>query len=434
MKVRIGSPGDHDGSEAARGQSPGGASVGSSACPAAHPAASSANELASKKLIWATIICSGFFVMELVAGLVAGSLAILSDSFHLLSDIAGFGISLTAIYLAQQPATTRHSWGFHRAEIIGAILSTFLIWILTGILVWEAIDRIQHPQPIDGRIMFFTALAGVAINIVLDVPKPMDEEQPLLPRKVKRKLHETNINVTSAAIHVIGDLISSIGVLISAGLIWFDPRMTIMDPICTFVFSFFVLLTTVKLMYNSLTVLMEGTPNDVDPVDVVRDLKNIEGVRDVHDLHIWNLTVGKAGIQKSIGMFHAAMAAHLDIHMRMPESDALVTIHDYNFILCQAQHLLCAKYGIHHCTLQIECMEDGLAVEDEDEDTDGNVESNDGYRGDTSDSSRDRASPDSIGSGRRRHCNHNRADHLMMAARPHCRPFMCRTQQESATN
>ncbi|KAI8801064.1 cation efflux family-domain-containing protein, partial [Cladochytrium replicatum] len=288
-----------------------------------------------RKLIIATVLCFVFFLVELFAGIWAGSLAILSDSFHLLSDIAGFGISLTALYLAQQPATSSHSFGFYRAEILGAILSTLLIWILTAALVWEGIQRLYNPTPIDGKIMFITAAVGVLVNIALgftlhgehghshgghshghshshgnghvhtherDQDHDHDHDHSDLEGKITKK-KEMNVNIKSAALHVIGDLISSIGVLISAAIIWAYPSMTIVDPICTFVFSIIVIMTTVRLMSNSITVLMEGTPTDIDPEQVAADLLKIPGVTDVHDLHIWTLTVGKV-----------ALAAHLDVH------------------------------------------------------------------------------------------------------------------------
>ncbi|KAJ3052098.1 hypothetical protein HK097_006899 [Rhizophlyctis rosea] len=285
-----------------------------------------------RKLIIATTLCFAFFILELVAGIVAGSLAILSDSFHLLSDIAGFAISLVALYLTQQPATKRHSYGFYRAEIIGAILSVFLIWILTAFLLLEAVERVRNPTAIDGRIMAGTAAIG--------------------------RKHQ-NINITSAAIHVIGDLLSSIGVLIAAIVIWVRPDLTIVDPICTFVFSVFVLATTIRLMYNSVTVLMEATPSDIDPHAVDADLREITGVRDVHDLHIWNLTIGKP-----------SLSVHITIHRLDPHTSAELLVSDYHRILASAQELVCSKYGIHHATVQLEG--EGF-VDDHDSGSEGSV-------------------------------------------------------------
>ncbi|KAJ1561342.1 Metal tolerance protein 1 [Nowakowskiella sp. JEL0078] len=355
-----------------------------------------------RKLIIAISLCFVFFLIELIAGIAAGSLAILSDSFHLLSDIAGFGISLSAIFLSQKPATSTHSFGFHRAEILGAILSTFLIWILTAGLVWEAIERLQNPQPINGQVMFYTAAVGVLVNLVLgftlhgehdhgdhdhshnhgyshaghsiephshnhseddhdhhnldhdhnhghDHDHIHNHDREEIVNHVSKKLKkDVNVNIKSAALHVIGDLISSIGVLISAAIIWAYPSMSYIDPLCTFIFSVLVMMTTYTLMMNSLTILMEGTPADINPILVADDLREIDGVVDVHDLHIWTLTVGKA-----------ALAVHLDIQPETLTSKVNVphvTTFDFNRILQTAQELVCSKYGIHHSTIQIEMM------------------------------------------------------------------------------
>ncbi|KAJ3125166.1 hypothetical protein HK098_000540 [Nowakowskiella sp. JEL0407] len=351
-----------------------------------------------RKLIIAIVLCFGFFLIELLAGIFSGSLAILSDSFHLLSDIAGFGISLSAIYLSQQPATPSHSFGFHRAEILGAILSTFLIWILTVGLVWEAVKRLYTPVEIDARMMFWTALVGVCVNLVLGWTLHSEHEHghghghhhshghshshshshshdaheeehehnhsdgdhhediEAQPHKHSHKQKKSqNINIKSATLHVLGDLISSIGVLISAAIIWYNPKYTFVDPICTFIFSGLVLLTTVKLMKNSLGVLMEGTPKDIDPHAVAQDLRKIKGVIDVHDLHIWNLTIGKS-----------ALAAHLDIlpsaNDTTSPSTPHITIEDFNNILTTAQNLICEKYGIHHSTIQLEVLSSKMST------------------------------------------------------------------------
>ncbi|RKO95822.1 cation efflux protein, partial [Caulochytrium protostelioides] len=279
-------------------------------------------------------LCFAFFCVELVAGIWSGSLAILSDSFHLLSDIAGFGISLTALYLSSQPATDRHSFGFHRAEIIGAVVSTFLIWVLTAGLLYEAVNRLRDPQPIDGKIMFITAAIGVGGHGHDD--EGATAATPLITNPAPKIL---NINVHSAAIHVIGDLLSSIGVLISAGIIWYDPTKTMVDPICTFIFSIFVVLTTVRLMSNSFSVLMEGTPAHIDPAAVLQDLRAVPGVTDVHDLHIWSMTVGQVA---------------LVAHAVTPTVGESFSADVYNEVLLKCREIVCVKYAIHHSTIQID--------------------------------------------------------------------------------
>ncbi|CAG8571717.1 7267_t:CDS:2 [Dentiscutata erythropus] len=194
----------------------------------------------ARKLLIATVISSFFFSLELFGGWIAGSLALLSDSFHLLSDIISFAISLLSIYLAQKPATRSHSYGYHRAEILGALASILLIWILTGYLCVEAYDRIQNPTEVDGPTMCI--IASIA-----------------------------------AVLHVLGDLISSLGVLISSIVITIDSTKSWVDPLCTFFFSALVMFSTVGILRSSLRVLMEATPLHIDANAVRSDLENIPG-------------------------------------------------------------------------------------------------------------------------------------------------------------
>jgi cation diffusion facilitator family transporter len=139
----------------------------------------------------------------------------------------------------------------------------------------------------------------------------------------------------AASLHVLGDLLASVGVLISSIILIFRPDLTIVDPICTFIFSIFVLYTTYHLVKDSLAVLMEGTPLNIQPEDIERSILEIPGVVAVHDLHVWNLSPGKS-----------SLTAHITF-----DKNAL---HSYDEILYQAQHVVCDTYGVHHSTLQLE--------------------------------------------------------------------------------
>ncbi|KAG2181331.1 hypothetical protein INT43_008914 [Umbelopsis isabellina] len=318
-----------------------------------------------KRLLFATVMALLFFVTELVAGYFANSLALMSDAFHLLSDVASFIVALAAIYLAEKPATRRHSFGFHRAEVIAALASVVTIWILTFYLVQAAIERLQNPQPINGKLMCMTASLGVLINIVLafvlgghghshgghdhdhvhgseeqdhhhghahEGNGHAEEENGVTKSAIKQ---ESNINLRAATLHVIGDLLASIGVLVSSIILIVRPDLTIVDPICTFIFSILVLYTTYHLVKDSLAVLMEGTPLNIQPEAIERSILEIPGVVAVHDLHVWNLSPGKS-----------SLTAHITF-----DKNAL---HTYDEILYQAQHVVCDKYGVHHSTLQLE--------------------------------------------------------------------------------
>lgn len=265
------------------------------------------------RLLLASGLCFVFFLVELIAGYCANSIAILLDSFHLLSDLSGFLISLGAMYLSKRKATRNHSFGYHRAEILGALLSVLLIWIVTGFLVMEAVERVRNPQPVDGKVMLSVAIVGLIVNLVMVLALGHDHG---------------NINVRSAVIHILGDIISSVGVVVSSIVVYVRPDYMVVDPICTFVFSVVVLCTTFNILSDSVHVLMEGTPSSIDSVSLEQDLLAIEHVTDVHDLHIWTLTIGKP-----------ALAVHIEA-----TSD----------VLHSAQEMLCEKYNIHHTTIQIE--------------------------------------------------------------------------------
>ncbi|KAH8552528.1 cation efflux protein [Umbelopsis sp. PMI_123] len=317
------------------------------------------------RLLFATIMALMFFVTELVAGYFANSLALMSDAFHLLSDVASFVVALAAIYFAEKPATRRHSYGFHRAEVIAALGSVLTIWILTFYLVQAAIERLRNPEPINGKLMCITASIGVVINIILAIVlgghghshgghshdhdhdhghlhadedhhhhghNHNDEEEGVSKSSAKQ---ESNINLRAASLHVLGDLLASIGVLISSIILIVRPDLTIVDPICTFVFSILVLYTTYHLVKDSLAVLMEGTPLNIQPEAIERSILEIPGVVAVHDLHVWNLSPGKSS---------------LTAHITFDKS----ALHTYDEILYQAQHVVCDKYGVHHSTLQLE--------------------------------------------------------------------------------
>ncbi|KAI7878470.1 hypothetical protein K492DRAFT_212464 [Lichtheimia hyalospora FSU 10163] len=297
-----------------------------------------AQQSTKRKLVFATVLALLFFTAELIAGYFANSLALMSDAFHLLSDVASFIVALAAIYLAEKPATKRHTFGFHRAEVIAALVSVFTIWILTAFLVREAIERVKNPQEIDAKLMCATAAIGVVINIVHSHD---DEEEHDHSTGNGVPHRETNINLRAAALHVIGDLLASIGVLVSSIILIFKPSLTIVDPICTFIFSLLVLYTTYHLVRDSLGVLMEGTPGHIELDAIKRSLQDIPGVVAVHDLHVWTLSPGKS-----------SLTAHITV-----SRDADLS---YDEILARGQRVVCDQFGVHHSTLQVESEQAGF--------------------------------------------------------------------------
>ncbi|XP_064597629.1 proton-coupled zinc antiporter SLC30A2-like [Liolophura sinensis] len=317
---------------------------------------------ARRTLIIASLLCLVFMVGEALGGILGNSLAILSDAAHMLTDFASFMISLLALYLGSRPATKKLSFGWYRAEIIGALVSVLFIWVVTGILVYVAILRIvEEDYEIDATIMMITAACGVVVNLVMGLTLHQHahghghshssgehshssgehshgdshsvenciEESGATP-KVK---HKTNVNVRAAFIHVLGDLIQSVGVLIASFIIFYKPTWKIADPICTFVFSAFVLVTTITILRDILRVLMEGTPKGISFSDVKMSFYAIQGVKEVHNLRVWSLTISKT-----------ALSAHIAVEKGI----------DPHAVLKQAAAMVQRKYGITESTLQIE--------------------------------------------------------------------------------
>lgn len=343
------------------------------------------NQTVRCKLWTVVLLCFLFMVGEVVGGLYAGSLAILTDAAHLLSDLAGFLIGIFALWWSSKSPTARHSFGFHRAEILGALLSVLLIWLIAGILLYEAVDRILHPQTVDGRLMFIVAAAGLGVNLLMgtvlhsttvhghghthshganahtfshahthhhhhhnhhghghhphpETKRPPPDDHPIHHADGGDTNVSENVNVRAAFIHVLGDCLQSVGVMVAGAIIWARPDYHLADPICTFLFSVIVLFTTVQLVAQSLRVLMEASPENIDSDEVEKRLASMPNVVGVHDLHIWSLSMGKPS---------------LSVH--------LLVRNDGRGVLEAVNEMLLARYRINHSTIQIELVSDQIS-------------------------------------------------------------------------
>lgn len=287
---------------------------------------------ARKKLIIASILCVIFMVAEIVGGVLSNSLAIATDAAHLLTDFASFMISLFAIWVAGRPSTKRLSFGYWRAEVIGALASVVMIWFITAILIWLAIERIiNQSYEVDAKIMLITSGLAILVNIIMGVQLGHGHSHG--GKTGGAHSHDVNINVRAAFIHVIGDVLQSIGVFVAALIIYFKPEWAIADPICTFLFSIIVLYTTFSILKDALLVLMEGTPSYLEYTEVLKIFEEIEGVERVHNLRVWALSLNKI-----------ALSVHLAVN-----SDA-----DPKHILDQATSAVHVKYNFYETTIQIE--------------------------------------------------------------------------------
>nr|XP_047929061.1 zinc transporter 2 [Anser cygnoides] len=245
---------------------------------------------ARRKLYVAAGICLVFMVGEAVGGYLAHSLAILTDAAHLLTDFASVMISLFALWVSSRPATKTMNFGWHRAEILGALLSVLSIWVVTGVLVYLAAQRLLSADyDIEGGVMLITSACAVAVNIVMGVAL----HQTGHGHSHGAPGEQPNASVRAAFVHVVGDLLQSVGVLVASYVIFFKPEYKYVDPICTFLFSALVLGTTLTILRDVLLVLMEGTPRGMDFNAVRETLLAVGGVEAVHSLHIWALTAAQ---------------------------------------------------------------------------------------------------------------------------------------------
>eukprot|EP00271_Cylindrocystis_brebissonii_P008161 TRINITY_DN22175_c0_g1_i1.p1 TRINITY_DN22175_c0_g1~~TRINITY_DN22175_c0_g1_i1.p1 ORF type:complete len:545 (+),score=86.51 TRINITY_DN22175_c0_g1_i1:165-1799(+) len=486
-------------------------------CADASSADMAEREEVRRKLVWAIALALGFMIVEVAGGLWANSLAILTDAAHLLSDVAGFAISLFAIWMASWRATPKHTFGFHRMEILGALVSMQLIWMITGILLYEAIQRlITESGEVDGRLMFFTAASGVGVNILMTMllghhhghghdnshkghghsapsmagansahahahshahgdhdhdhsahshgahghdnflspfvsfftkllgkkgaqhallsqtlsqeeqralkarSSSVDEEAigdglhksaTAVPVDLRHSHHDhdhkdhdhdhlhgashdlrgserpaedshfdghrhghghgeaakgkpcpaagsgeegaavaapdgyasvaaeggeshaVNVNLQGAYLHVLGDLIQSVGVMLGGAIIWWKPEWKVVDLLCTLLFSVLVLFTTLKMLRDILEVLMESTPRAINATELENGIRELDGVTGVHELHIWAITLGKV-----------VLAVHVRIASTADPHDVLHTVLEF----CSNE------YGISHATVQVE--------------------------------------------------------------------------------
>ena len=310
------------------------------------------NSTAIAKLVKICCFCFTFMTIEFIGGYIAGSLAVMTDAAHLLSDLAGFLISMFSLFIASRPANKSLTYGFHRAEVIGALASILIIWVLTVWLITEAIDRVFHPQEIIGLLMMAIASCGLMFNIIMsrvlaynpvpnavdgktmkDIQQEANPEEGLDTPLGVEKNDDDNPVIHAAYIHILGDMIQSCGVLLAACIIYFfqngNPGIRIVDPICTFVFAIIVLCTTGPVSKNCLNVLMEAAPDNINAPRLYEDLQKVIGVVNVHDIHIWCISIGRPSIS-------------LHILSDSPQKS-----------LEQAT-IVCKKYGIQHITIQVE--------------------------------------------------------------------------------
>ncbi len=256
-----------------------------------------------------------FMIVELIGGIVANSLALISDALHMFADVGALLLSLIVLKIVHLPRTPKMTYGYHRAEILGALASALSLWALCGVLIYEAIHRLMAPPEVKGSVVFVIASIGLIAN--------------LLMMRTLHAHHGENLNMRAAYLHVIGDLLGSIGVILGGVILWLTQWNPI-DPIISIIFSIAILYGSWKIIRQSISILMESTPRGIHLETVYNDLKSIPNVQEVHDLHIWTVSTKKV-----------ALSVHL-------------VATDTQTVLKEAHHLIEQNYKISHMTIQVE--------------------------------------------------------------------------------
>jgi cobalt-zinc-cadmium efflux system protein len=277
--------------------------------------------MVGRKLRTAFLLTVVILVVELTGGMLSHSLALLSDAGHVLTDIVALGLAWFATVQAERPANARKTYGYHRTGILAALANAVtLILIVLGI-AFEAVQRLQHPQPVAPALMFVPAAVGIAINLYIGFGL--------------RGESGANLNVRAAMLHVFGDVGASAAVVVG-GLIILLTGWYPADPLISLGIAVLIAWGAWGILRETTNILMEATPRGLNVAQMVRDMVRQPGVLDVHDLHVWSITGGMA-----------ALSAHVRVTNR-PLSDC-------GEVLVRLNRLLQDTYGIGHSTLQLEC-------------------------------------------------------------------------------
>jgi cobalt-zinc-cadmium efflux system protein len=256
---------------------------------------------------------------ELVGGFAANSLALLSDAGHVLTDIFALGLAWFATAQAERPANASKTFGYHRVGILAALVNAVTLIVIALVILWEAAQRFQHPEPVQPLVMFLAAGIGIAINLYIGFGLQKEGD---------------NLNVRAAALHAFGDVGASVAVIVAGVVIllsgWYPA-----DPILSVGIAGLIALGAWRILRETTDILLEAVPKDINLSELVRDMMRVEGVQDVHDLHVWCITSG---------MY--ALSCHASIADLPPSESAC--------ILRTLETMLNERYRIGHTAIQFE--------------------------------------------------------------------------------
>lgn len=280
------------------------------------PAVTADNE---RKILVSFGLIFAFMLVEAIGGFISGSLALLADAGHMLTDAAALGLAYVAFRLGRRAADSRRTFGYARFEVIAGLVNALTLFAIVGWIVYEAIGRLMQPQPVLAGTMFIVAVLGMVVNLfVLWFLTRGDAE---------------HVNIQGAVLHVMGDLLGSVGAIVAALVIW-STGWTPIDPILSVFVSLLILRSAWGLMKKTMHILLEGAPANAEADKIAEHLKKtVAGVRNVHHVHVWSITSGR-------------VLATLQLQP-IPGTDLAAAVH-------QAEHELAEHFGIEHSTIGID--------------------------------------------------------------------------------
>ena len=297
----------------------------------AHDHAAELREASRRSLIIALVLIGSFMVVEVIGGIFSGSLALLADAGHMLTDAASIALALVAVWIAGRPESIERTFGYQRTEVLAAAFNALSLWVIAGWIVWEAVERFvnHHEIHIEGGLMLIVGGIGLAVNIIAAI--------------VLHAGSKHSLNVDGAFKHVLADLMGSVGVVISGTIVLLTDWVLI-DPILSVGIALLIVVSSWRLVLRSVNVLLGGVPEHIDLYALCADIEDVPGVTLIHDVHVFTITSN-----------FDLMTAHVLIE---PGS-----IGYEDEMQRQLRRIASEKYGLHHVTFQLchsvdECSED----------------------------------------------------------------------------
>lgn len=281
------------------------------------------HSMTGAKLRTAFALTAVILLVELTGGLLSHSLALLSDAGHVFTDIFALGLAWFATVQAERPADASKTFGYHRTGILAALVNAATLIAIVLVIAFEAFQRFQHPEKVTPTLMFVSAAVGILLNLYIGFSLRSESGH--------------NVNVRAAMLHVFGDVVASAGVIIG-GLIILVAHWYPVDPLISLFIAVLIAYGAWGILRETVGILMEATPKDLNVAQMVRDMIREPDVRDVHDLHVWSIAGGMR-----------VLSAHIQVDGDAPMSRG-------DLLIGKLNHMLGEKYEISHTTIQLECV------------------------------------------------------------------------------